>query len=71
MKTKTPRNLETNISMLVYIWLKWSDNYNKSNDTSLSLLERRQSTVRYENLQTMRYKVINEINCNFQLKLQP
>ena len=61
MKTKTLRSLETNISMLAYIWLKWSDNYNKSNDISLSLLERRQCTIRYEQLQTMRYKIINEI----------
>jgi hypothetical protein len=68
MKAKTPRNLETNISMLVYIWLKWSDNYSKSNDTSLSLSKRRQHTIRYEQLQTIRYKIINEINSNFQLK---
>ena len=70
MKNKKPRTLETCISMLVYIWLKWSDNYSKSNNTSLSLLERRQSTIRYENLQTMRYKIISEINHNFQIKLQ-
>jgi hypothetical protein len=70
MKNKKPRTLETCISMLVYIWLKWSDNYNKSNNTSLSLLERRQSTIRYESLQTIRYKIISEINYNFQIKLQ-
>lgn len=66
--SKKPRTLEASISLLTYIWLKWIDNYDKSNNLRLSVSQRRKSTIRYEQLQALRYKIINEINNNFELQ---
>jgi len=63
------RGISDFIGILTYIWIKWIDNHNKSNDTSISFKERRKSGERCEKLQRIRQKVIQEINKNFDSKI--
>lgn len=63
------RNISDFIGILTYIWIKWIDNHNKSNNTSFSLKERRDCGERCEKLQRIRQKTIQEINKTFNSKL--
>lgn len=56
------RNLNRCVQILTYLWLKWIVNYEKSNDSSLDMKQRRSCAERCEKMQRIRYKVISEID---------
>lgn len=62
---KRQRRVPDSVSMLTYVWLKWINNHNKSNDTKLSYKKRRESGERCERLQVLRQRLIIELNDQF------
>jgi len=48
--------------MLTYIWLKWADNHDKTNDHSLSMESRASAAKRCELMQKFRRILIQEID---------
>lgn len=64
------REISDYVNILTYIWVKWIDNHLKSNDTLLTLKERRICGERCEKLQRIRQNAIQEINQTFDKKLK-
>jgi hypothetical protein len=66
---KRNRTIEDYISILTYIWIKWINNHEISNDKSLSFSKRREGGERCERLQAVRQKIIILLNREFENKL--
>lgn len=57
------------INLLTYIWIKWIDNHEISNDSTKSYSIRRKAGERCEKLQSLRQEIIKRINIEFEMKL--
>lgn len=69
IKKNKIREISDYVNLLTYIWIKWIDNHNKSNNKNFSFKERRLSGERCEKLQRIRQRIIQLINKNFEDKL--
>ena len=59
---KNNRNFSTYVELLTFLWLRWINNHELSNNDSLSYSKRRKAGIRCENIQKIREKTIKEFN---------
>jgi hypothetical protein len=59
---KNKRDFSTYVKILTYLWLKWINNHELSNDSYLSYYTRKQAGIRCENIQKIRQLAIKEFN---------
>jgi len=62
---KRKRTISDYIAILTYLWVKWIDNHNTSNNAAMSYQLRRASGERCERIQAIRQKAIKEFNRTF------
>lgn len=65
---KKDRTLEKSIELLVWVWLKWVENNEKTRIETISLEERVNAAKKCEKLQIWRRILIFEIDNFFDLK---
>jgi hypothetical protein len=66
---KRNRKIQDYISILTYIWIKWINNHEVSNNVNFSDKIRRKSGERCEKLQRIRQKIIILLNLEFEKKI--
>lgn len=59
---KRKRTISDYIAILTYLWIKWIDNHNISNNATISYQLRRASGERCERIQAIRQKAVKELN---------
>mgnify|MGYP003131032450 FL=1 len=59
---KNKRNFSTYVEILTFLWIRWINNHELSNNVNLSFTKRKQSGIRCENIQKIRQLTIKEFN---------